>query len=209
MHASALGGARRDPYRCGNSDDKEATAMDTSNDRRAASAGVLGGLIWLFAFVGFVLGEIEYNDPTRVSPVPEWVSGIALSIGAVLIGAMLLAIRARSERGSSKAAVTVALIGTVLALVPLWPMIFFGPLLVGLGLAARGVIAIRKGEGDGAAWVHAVGVPIGMASGIGFDAVGSNNVYSGYVFGLALCAGLIWLGYDMMADDRSPAPLPT
>ena len=183
--------------------------MDTSNYRRAASAGILGGLIWLFAFIGSVLGEIEYNDPTRVSPIPEWVSGIALSIGAVLIGAMLLSIRARAEGGSSKAAVTVALVGTALALVPLWPMIFFGPLLVGLGMAARGAIVIRKGDATGAAWLHAVGVPISMASGMGFDAAGSNNVYSTYVFALALCSGLIWLGYDMMVDDRRSAPIPT
>jgi hypothetical protein len=183
--------------------------MDTSNDRRAASAGILGGLIWLFAFAGFVLGEIEYNDPTRVSPIPEWVSGIALSIGAILIGAMLLSIRARSESGSYKAAVTIALVGAAISVVPLWPMIFFGPLLVGIGLAARGVIAIRKGKASGPAWLHAVGVPLGMASGMGFDAAGINSVYSGYVFGFALCGGLIWLGYDMMVDARSPAPIPT
>lgn len=184
--------------------------MVSENERRAAAAGILGGLTWLFAFAGFVLGEIEYNDPTRVSPIPEWASAIALSVGAMLIGTMLLGIRHRETRGGiAKGGLVVALIGTALALVPLWPMIFFGPLLVGLGMSARGLATIRRGDGDGPSWIHAVGVPLGMASGMGFDAIGSSNVYSGYVFAAALCSGLIWLGYDMMAGDRSPQPLTT
>lgn len=184
--------------------------MVTSNERRAATAGILGSLIWLIALAGFVLGEIEYNDPTRVSPIPEWASAIALSVGAVLISAMLLALRARETRGGMvKGGLSVALVGAALALVPLWPMIFFGPLLTGLGLATRGVAVIRRGEGDGPSWWHAVGVPVGMASGMGFDALGTSNVYSGYAFAVALCGGVIWLGYDMMAGSRSPQPLTT
>lgn len=181
--------------------------MSTPIDRRAAAAGALGGGLWLVALSGFVFGEIEYNDPTRVSPIPEWASAVTLSLGAILIGTMLLALRRvlPEDRPLAKAGISVALIGAAIAVVPLWPMIFFGPLLVGLGMAGRGIADIRRGDAGGAAWLHAVGVPLAFASGMVFDAVGINSSYAGFVFAFAAAGGLIWLSYAAMADHASPA----
>lgn len=182
----------------------------TRIDRRASLAGILGGVVWLFAFTGFVFGEIEYADPTRPSPIPEWTAALALSIGAVLIGIMLLAWRREEQkRGSSTAGISVALVGTAVALVPLWPMIFFGPLLFALGMAGHGVAAIRRGEARPGSWIHAGGVPLGIALGIGSEALGIDGSYPTFIFAFAVCGGLIWLAYDMMVVDRGPAPLTT
>lgn len=181
--------------------------MLTRIDRRAAGAGLLGGVMWVMALTGFVFGEIEYNDPTRVSPIPEWASAVALSLGAVLIGTMLLALRRTQpkDRPLARAGISVALAGAALALVPLWPMIFFGPLLVALGMAGRGIADIRRGDAGGAAWLHAVGVPLALASGMAFDAAGISSSYGGFVFAFAVAGGLIWLSHEAMAGDARPS----
>lgn len=181
--------------------------MLTPIDRRAAAAGALGGCLWLVALTGFVFGEIEYADPSRVSPIPEWASAVTLSLGAILIGTMLLALRrvVPDDRPLTKVGIWIALIGAVIAVVPLWPMIFFGPLLVALGMAGRGIADIRRGDAGGAAWLHAVGVPLAFASGMLFDTVGINSSYAGFVFAFAAAGGLIWLSYETVADDATPA----
>lgn len=179
-------------------------------DRRTSLAGILGGVVWLFAFTGFVFGEIEYADPTRPSPIPEWVAALALSIGAILIGIFLLAWRRESkDQGSSTAGISVALAGTGLALVPVWPFIFFGPLLFALGMVAHAIASIRRGEASPGSWLHAIGVPLSIALGIGSEALGIEGTFPTFVFSFAACGGLIWLAYDMMVADRGPAPLTT
>lgn len=176
--------------------------MLTPIDRRAAAAGALGGFLWLVALTGFVFGEIEYSDPSRVSPIPEWASAVTLSLGAILIGTMLLALRrvVPDDRPLAKVGISVALIGAAIAVVPLWPMIFFGPLLVALGMAGRGIADIRRGDAGGAAWLHAVGVPLAFASGMLFDAIDVNSSYAGFLFAFAAAGGLIWLSYEATAD---------
>jgi hypothetical protein len=182
--------------------------MPRNLERWGGHAAIAGGVLWIFAITGFTLGEIEYQDPTRTSPVPEWVAAIALSIGAALIAVAIVSLRnSFAERGGgalAKSGAIVALLGALLAVVPLWPMIFFGPLLVSLGLIGLGAASIRTGVMKGGwSWWLALGVVPALASGALIDFAGGDGTNGGFVLAVVLGGGLVWLGTRMVGQQPS------
>ncbi|MBA2725109.1 MAG: hypothetical protein H0U53_03890 [Actinobacteria bacterium] len=176
--------------------------MHGTVERWGGPAAIAGGLLWMFAFVGFAFGEIAYEDATRPSPISEWIAGVALSLGAALIVVAMMSLKkALEERGGmpAKAGGWVALVGAVIALVPLWPMIFLGPFLVTFGLIALGVASLRTGVLRGGwSWLLTVGTIPALASGAAIEAAGGDGPFGTAVFGAVLGAGLVWLGTSMI-----------
>lgn len=181
--------------------------MSTFIERYAAQIGIAGALLWLVALTSFALGDIEYQDPTRQNPIPEWVGGAALVAGSVLIALFVLR---GMDRRRGRGLRIVVLTGVALSLVPLWPFIFFGPFLAAVGFFALAVSDIRASEGTGAAWFHAIGLPLSLPSGMAFDALGMNGGNGGLVFGVVLAAGIGWRAYETTTArppaDRIEAP---
>lgn len=172
---------------------------------RAAYAGMLGGLLWIAATTGFALGEIEYRDPTRPSPIPEWIAAAALVAGALLIGIFVAAARTTRWDGSeTKRARLLILVGAAITLVPLWPFIFLGPLLAAVGFCVLAIGALRSGDRTPGVWLHGIVLPLALPSGAAFDAVGLDPELGGLAFGVALGAGIVWRAYTVRSGKTTP-----
>lgn len=180
--------------------------MITVELARAAYAGMLGGLLWIAGSIGFALEEIEYRDPTRPSPIPEWMPAAMLVVGALLIGSFVVAARTTRWDGSeTKRVRLLILLATAITLVPLWPFIFLGPLLAALGFFVLAIGALRSGDRSPAVWLHAIGLPLTLPSTAGFGAAGLDAELGGMAFGVVLGTGIAWRAYAGSSGGRTPS----
>lgn len=171
--------------------------------RYAPAAGMLGALFWLIAHVGIAFGEIEYQDPTRPSPMPDWVVPIGIVTGALLIAtfAGFSGIARNNDRFGAGGAVILG--GVAISLVPVWPFIFLGPFLMAIGFFVLAVTAWRAGRRSVGLALHAFGLPLSLPSGIAFDALGLDGSYGGLLFGAVLAVGIAWRAHETsVSEDR-------
>lgn len=173
--------------------------MGSTIRRYAPAAGMLGALSWLIAHTGIAFGEIEYQDPTRPSPMPDWVVPVGIVTGALLIAfftGFSGVARSKSRFGAGGALI---LGGTAVSLVPVWPFIFLGPFLIAIGFFVLAVAAWKAGRRGVGIALHAFGLPLSLPSGIAFDALGMDGAYGGLLFGAVLTAGIAWRAYESAA----------
>lgn len=149
--------------------------MEATTRRYAAVAGAAGAMLWLIANVGITFGEIEYRDPTRPNPFPDWVVPAGILAGALLIGLFAWFSRALAQTGRYGAGRAIILVGAAISFVAVWPFIFLGPLLVAIGFFVLAVSAWRAGRRSPGVALHAFGLPLSLPSGIAFDALGDRK----------------------------------
>lgn len=169
--------------------------------RYAPAAGMLGALFWLIAHVGIAFGEIEYQDPTRPSPMPDWVIPVGIVTGALLIASFAGFSGIARNKSGFGAGGALILGGTAISLVPVWPFIFLGPFLISIGFFVLAVTAWRAGRRSVGVALHAFGLPLSLPSGIAFDAVGLDGGYGGLLFGAVLAVGIAWRAYETAAAE--------
>lgn len=183
--------------------------METTIRRYAAAAGMLGALAWLIANVGITYGEIEYQHPTRVSPMPEWSVPVGIVAGALLIASFVLFSGPAETRRKLDPGRVIILLGAAISLVPLWPFLFLGPFLVAIGFFAGAVAALTSGRRSVGIALHAIALPLSLPSGIAFDAVGLEGAYGGLLFGAVLAIGIGWRAYETATSLEPAAPAST
>lgn len=174
--------------------------------RYALAAGMLGALFWLIAHVGIAFGEIEYQDPTRPSPMPDWIVPVGIVTGALLIASFAGFSGITRNKGRFGAGGALILGGAAISLVPVWPFIFLGPFLISIGFFVLAVTAWRRGRRSVGIALHAFGLPLSLPSGIAFDAVGLDGGYGGLLFGAVLTVGIAWRAYEASGSEDPVEP---
>lgn len=174
--------------------------------RRGGLAGVAAGLAWIAALVYLMLDELEYSGRIVSNPFPT-----ALGLPALMLAAAATAVALRAVWAAhpptglgGKLCFGVAYLGAAISLVPLWPAVFLGPLLLMVGLTLLGWSAIVTGGSDSQGHrVHAIGLP---AIALTAPLLDRFEVMDGGV-GLAvavilMAGGLAWIGVDLNAGER-------
>lgn len=162
--------------------------MGTRVRRHVTTAGFVGAALWLIASVAAALDEIEYQDATQASPLPEWVFPVATVIGAASI-AMFAQF---SGKPGARAARLAILIGAAISLVPLWPFIVIGPFLVAVGFFGAAVAAWINGHRTAGTTLHAFGLPLSIPLGTrALEALGMDPEYGVVVFMTVLALGIV------------------
>jgi len=173
--------------------------------RFAARAGAAGALLWLIASVGAALGEIEYQDPTRANPIPEWVVATCIVTGALLIAMFVQGSEAVGGRGRLGPGRVLILVGASISLVPLWPFFVIGPFLVAVGFFGVAVATWNSGRRTPGGILLAVGLPLSIPSGVVFEAIGLDGEYGTILFCAVLAAGISLRAIESNRDERRVA----
>ena len=173
--------------------------------RFAARAGAAGALLWLIASVGAALGEIEYQDPTRANPIPEWVVATCMVGGALLIAMFVQGSEAVGGRGRLGPGRVLILVGASISLVPLWPFFVIGPFLVAVGFFGAAVATWTSGRRTPGGILLAIGLPLSIPSGVVFEAVGLDGEYGTILFGAVLAAGISLRATESNRDETRVA----
>ena len=174
----------------------------------AVAAGLAGALLWLFASVGSALGEIEYQDASRVSPIPDWMVGVGIAAGAVLIAAFVQysgVIGGRDRMGAAKVTI---LVGAAISLVPLWPFFVLGPFLVAIGFFSSALAAWLNRRRTVGVALHAFALPLSIPSGGALEAMGFDGEYGVVVFMTVLVLGIAWRASEATDEGEAVASLP-
>ena len=175
--------------------------MRITDLRKAAAAAIAGGILWAFGLTGAVLGELDYRGLTD-NPIPDALTGIAAAVGSALFLLAFISLRrGHKAQGATGGApgYWITIVGLALTLVPIWPFIAGGPMVLALGatIYAAATLASGKVRSFGL-WLHALCIPAGVVVGFGF-------AWGGYDGGIGLATLLLMLitGFMAMAYDAA------
>jgi hypothetical protein len=185
--------------------------MKIIDARNTTWTAVVGAICWAFGATGVVLGELDYRGLTE-NPIPEPVGLGVTAIGTVLLLIALITLRrVHVHEGVTTGApgywITIA--GLALMLLPTWPFIVIGPLLVGIGVTiyAGTILATKKIRSFGL-WLLAMNVPVGIVVGFAFDGAGYDGGIGIALSLLMVLAGLMTLAYDTATPELGFVPSP-
>lgn len=171
--------------------------------RWGAPAAVVAGVLWLISIIYLTLDELEYAGDIEDNPVPGPLGVPALPLAALATAIALRAVRSyvTGDGVGTKACFVIAYLGAAISLIPLWPAIFFGPLLVAVGLVLVGAAAMRsRGGASIGHHLHALGLPLVAIASPFLDLAGIMDGSLGVAsFGAVLGLGLVWIGVDLYA----------
>ncbi len=175
--------------------------------RKAAAAAIVGGVCWGFGTTWAILDELEYRDLTD-NPIPD-----PLAFGVTAIGSALLLLafmslrRVHTEQGATSgvSGYWISVAGFVLLLYPVWPFIFIGPLVLGIGatIYAGATLASGRTRSFGL-WLHVLSIPVGTAVGFAFAWGGYDGGIGVATFMLMLITGYMTMTYDAAAYAEQP-----
>lgn len=171
--------------------------------RTGALAAIPGGILWILGTAAAVLGELDYRGITD-NPIPDAVAFGIVSLGSILLLVGLINIRRiQAERGgpSGGPGYYIALAGLAVTAISVWPFIFLGPMLVGIGATIYGgaTLASRSTRSLGT-WMHVLSIPLGIMTGFASAAVGYDGGLGIVVFSALISGGFMSLGYDVAAS---------
>ncbi len=183
--------------------------------KKVGRATLLGGALWTFGLVAVTLGELEWRGEIADNPVPDWLTAAGVAVGSVML---LLGLRAFHEtygnglRLAGRSGYWIAFAGIGISIVPVWPFIFIGPFVAGIGLTLYGFERVRlRGAASAGAWIHAICFPAAVVVGVlaalfGYDGGIGQLAFVGF---LILGFGAIGLTLMRTADRPETAPSPT
>lgn len=176
--------------------------------RWGAPAAIAAGIVWSIALAYLVLDELEYAGEIADNPIPGAVGAVGLVLAAIATAMTLTAVRSGMDRDGvgTKTAFGIAYLGTAISLIPLWPAIILGPLLVALGLFLVGIAAVRaRRDANMGHRIHAFGLPVVALAAPLLDLAGIMDGSLGLAtFGAVLSIGLVWIGLDLNAAQQEP-----
>lgn len=177
--------------------------MSTKLGRYATPAGFVGAALWVIASIAGALDEIEYQDATRPSPLPEWVLAVTIVAGAALIATFVQF----SGKPRTRAGRVTILIGAAISLVPLWPFAVIGPFLVAVGFFGSAVAAWVSGHRTLGTTLHAFVLPLSIPGGTAaLEAVGADGEYGVVIFMTLLGLGIVSRAMEPGEEtDAAPA----
>lgn len=171
-------------------------------------AAIAAGVLWLIAWAYFTLDELQYQGEIIDNPIPGPVGLPALTFAALATAVALGAVRSRlqSDGAGTKVSFGIAYLGTAVSLIPVWPAIFLGPLLVLIGISAVGILAIRSEPHASVGHrIHAFGLAGAAIAAPLLDLTEViDSSFGVAIFGAILAIGLIWIGVDLDATAEAP-----
>lgn len=175
--------------------------------RAGALAAIPGGICWIFATAAGVLGELDYRGLTD-NPIPDPVGFVIAALGSILLLVGLVNIRRiQADRGGSPGGpgYYIAMAGLAITVVPVWPLIFIGPILVGIGATIYGVATMASGSIRSlGTWMHVLSIPIALVTAFMLAAGGYDGGLGMVAFSVLISGGFMSLGYDVAAP---PSPV--
>jgi hypothetical protein len=178
--------------------------------RRAATAGFIGCAAWAVGILWITLDEFEYTGAIDRNPIPSWLGFAIGALGSAGFIIALIAFHETHKLGMSSMGrwgYGTTLAGLALLLVPIWPLIFFGPLVVGVGVTAYGIERYRLGgSAASGASLHAAFFPIAVIAGIVASFAGGKPDAVGGIAALAIAiGGFAVMSYSLLRPALSPA----
>ncbi|MFN2389940.1 MAG: hypothetical protein ABR575_10110 [Actinomycetota bacterium] len=184
--------------------------MQQRSARVAPHAGLAGAGLWTGGAVATLLGELEWRGAIATNPIPAWVGVLAIASGAALFGVVLLGThRTHPPRrgGLGRFGYGTAMLGLALALLPIWPLVFLGPLLVAVGVTFYGLATTGAPDplGRFGAWLHTLCIPAGLVWGLAFPALGFDGGLGPLVSIGMVIGGFVFLGLQRVGPGATLA----
>lgn len=177
--------------------------MDVSKLHNWALAAIPGGLCMAFGVIAAVVSELDYRGLAEAT-IPFAASAGITAAGAILLMIAFTGIR-RLQEGSGTTGYWIGMAGLVLSIAPIWPLIIFGPMLLGIGLTIYGGSTLAVGSLRSlGSWLHVLSIPASVASGFAFFAGGFDGGLGMIVFMAMVIAGFMILGFDAAGVSKAP-----
>jgi len=180
--------------------------MDIDKWRRWALAAIPGGVGVAIGVTAVVLGELEYRGLAQ-NTIPDAVAYPVAALGTILLMVALTAIRkVQIAKGGPEGRIGywTAMGGLLLTMAGVWPLVFLGPMLIGLGVTIYGATTLAAGVlRSFGAWLHVMSIPTGVISGFAFFSAGFDGGFGIIVFMAMLIAGFMILGFDAASGERT------
>lgn len=183
-----------------------------NSTRNAGKAAIAGALLWLVGFTGEFLGELEYRAVIADNPLEAWPVRGATALGSILLIFALRAVQREIDPRTGpagKAGYWISLAALVILLFPVWPMIFFGPVLLGIGLTVHAIAGLAARVASTGTWLHALAVPTGVAAGFAAYGIGLDGGFGIVTFLVTIIAGFAAYGTALLREDEPQTARPS